>query len=351
MTSFVSALLATHGEFRRAKGASAAGKRVIASLRVLAFPGLMRRMSQEGYLQHVERKRGNDGEPWDPFHFISHPGYLVRGYTLEQRFRAALHHYRFEAATFAEAMLKTLYSPQGFTLWSAEVDGHRFEMRMGTAGVETLEGDLYLRLFTNDQQVGSMNFVWADAAMFGGESRPTIFITRCQTHTWPELQIFRACFKQNSPPYFGLAALAGIGQMLGMTDLYAVHGLAQMHYEPKYESSFRNSYDEFWEKFSAERVRPEAFRMPVPLALRDLSELKSKHRSRAEGRRRAWGDVGEAAAAAMAQHLRGAPRPAATPERADTSAAMGPQAKALCVAAWLAEGLGFLPAPMLLPMV
>ena len=348
MTSFVSALLATHGEFRRAKGVSAAGKRVVASLRVLAFPGLMRRMSAEGYLQHVERKRGNDGEPWDPFHFISHPGYLVRGYTLEQRFRAALHHYRFEAATFDEAMLKTLYSAQGFTLWSAEVDGHRFEMRMGLAGEETLEGDLYLRLFTNGQQVGSMNFVWADAAMFGGESRPTIFITRCQTHTWPELQIFRACFKQNSPPYFGLAALAGIGQMLGMTDLYAVHGLAQMHYEPKYESSFRNSYDEFWEKFSAERVRPEAFRMPVPLALRDLSELKSKHRSRAEGRRRAWGDVGQAAAAAVAQHLRGAEH--AAPQPGETTA-LGLQAKAIAAAALLAEGLQGLPLPLLLSMV
>ncbi len=351
MTSFVSALLAMQGEFRRAKGASVAGKRLVASLRALAFPGLMHRMSAEGYVQHVERKRGIDGEPWDPFHFISHQGYLVRGYTLAQRFGAALHHYRFEAATFDEAMLKTLYSPQGFTLWADEVDGHRFVMRMGLAGEESLEGDLYLRLFTNGQQIGSMNFVWADAAMFGGESRPTIFITRCQTHTWPELQVFRACFKQNSPPYFGLAALAGIGQLLGMTDLYAVHGPVQMHYEPKYESSFRNSYDEFWEKFSAERVRPEAFRMPLPLALRDLSELKSKHRSRAEGRRRAWGAVGEAAAAATARHLRGAARPAAMPERADTPAALNPQVKALCAAALLAEGLEFLPSPLLLSMV
>jgi uncharacterized protein VirK/YbjX len=349
MTSFVSALLATHGEFRRAKGASAAAKRVIASLRVLAFPGLLRRMAEEGYLKRVERKRGADGLPWDPFHFISHPGYLVRGYSLAQRFRAALHHYRFEGTTFDEAMLQTLYSPPGFTLWSADIDGHHFAMRMGLAGEETLEGDLFLRLFTDGQQIGSMNFVWADAAMFGRPSAPTIFITRCQTHTWPELQVFRACFKQNSPPYFGLAALAGIGKLLGMTDLYAVHGLVQMHYEPKYESNFRNSYDEFWEKFSAERVQPEAFRMPLPLALRDLSELKSKHRSRAEGRRRAWGAVGEAAAAAMARHLRGAAPAPAAPERGDVST-LDPQAKAMGAAALLAEGLEHLPSPLLLPL-
>ena len=337
-----------HGEFSRARGRSAAWKRLAASLRVLAFPRLMRRMAADDYLRLAERKRGKDGEPWDPFHFISHPGYLVLGFSLAQRFEAALYHYRFEAATCDEAMLKTLYSVQGFTLWSAEVDGHRFEMRMGLAGEETLEGDLYLRLFTDGQQVGSMNFVWADAAMFGGASRPTIFITRCQTHTWPELKVFRACFKQNSPPYFGLAALAGIGQVLGMTDLYAVHGMAQMHYEPKYESSFRNSYDEFWEKFSAERVRPEAFRLSLPLALRDLSELKSKHRSRAEGRRRAWGEVGQSAGAAVAQHLRGSERATPQPSAAKD---LNLQAKAMCAAALLAEGLEGLPSPLLLPTV
>jgi uncharacterized protein VirK/YbjX len=313
MTTFVQAFAAMLGEFSRSKGPRAALFRALGSARALAYPGLMRQMSAQGYLRLVGRKRGADSEPWDPFHFISHPGYLARGYTLPQRFRAALHHYAFEASTFDEAMLKTLYSPQGFTLWTAEVDGHRFEMRMGPAGEESLEGDLYLRLFADGQQVGSMNFVWADAAMFGRQSRPTIFITRCQTHTWPELQVFRACFKQNSPPYFGLAALAAIGQALGMSELYAVHGPAQMHYEPMFESSFRNSYDEFWEKFSAERVSPEAFRLPLPLALRDLSELKSKHRSRAESRRRAWGEVGEAAGAAVSRHLHGAAHPAPAP--------------------------------------
>jgi uncharacterized protein VirK/YbjX len=292
MTTFVRALLAMHGEFRRAKGPSAAGKRVIASLRVLAFPGLMRRMSAEGYLRLVERKRGADGEPWDPFHFISHPGYLVLGFSLSQRFEAALYHYRQEAATFNEALLDQVYSLHGFELWSAEVDGHRFSIRLGLAGEEFLEGDLCVRLYADGRPVGTMNFIWADGAMFGGKSGPTIFITRCQTHTWPELAVFRACFKQNSPPYFCLATLAGLGKVCGLSELYAVQHQVQMSYLPQYASSFRNSYDEFWEKFSATPATPQAFRLALPLALRDLSELKSKHRSRAEGRRRSWGEVG-----------------------------------------------------------
>jgi uncharacterized protein VirK/YbjX len=325
-----------HGEFRRAQGRSAAGKRLIASLRVLAFPGLMRRMLAEGYLQQVERKRGKGGEPWDPFHFISHPGYLVLGFSLAQRFEAALYHYRQEAATFDEALLGQIYSPQGFLLWSAEVDGHRFVMRLGLAGEEFLEGDLCLRLTADDRPIGTMNFVWADGAMFGGARGPTVFITRCQTHTWPELTIFRACFKQNSPPYFCLAALAGLGQACGLSELYAVQHQAQMSYLPKYASNFRNSYDEFWEKFKATPATAMAYRLALPLELRNLSELKSKHRSRAEGRRRAWGEVGQSAGAALAPHLRSSGRAAPHPAPATD---LNLQAKAMCAAALVAEGL------------
>ena len=96
MTTFVQAFAAMLGEFSRAKGARPALFRAIGSARALAFPGLMRQMSRQDYLRLAERKRGFGG-PWDPFHFISHPGYLVRGYSLAQRFRAALFHYRYEA--------------------------------------------------------------------------------------------------------------------------------------------------------------------------------------------------------------------------------------------------------------
>jgi len=206
MTSFVRAFLDMHGEFRRAKGRSAALKRALASLRVLAFPGLMRRMSADGYLRLVERKRGADGEPWDPFHFISHPGYLVQGFSLAQRFEAALNHYRHEAATFDEALLAQVYSREGLVLWSAEIDGHQFSLRLGMPGEEFLEGDLRLRLVADGRSIGTMNFIWADGAMFGGKSGPAIFITRSQTHTWPELAVFHASdvtrealnFSQNS---------------------------------------------------------------------------------------------------------------------------------------------------------
>jgi uncharacterized protein VirK/YbjX len=177
-------------------------------------------------------------------------------------------------------------------------------MHLGLAGEDSLEGDLCVRLRADGRCIGSMNFVWSDRAMFGGDGGPTIFITRNQTHIHPELAVFRSCFKQNSPPYFCLAALSGIGLACGLTDLHAVHHAAQMSFEPKKESTFRNSYDEFWEKFNAQRVTPQAYRLALPLELRDLSELKSKHRSRAEARRRSWGAVGRSAGEAVARHLR-----------------------------------------------
>ena len=113
-------------------------------------------------------------------------------------------------------------------------------------------------------------------------------------------------------------------------------------YLPKYASSFRNSYDEFWEKFSAESVSPQAYRLPLPLELRDLSELKSKHRSRAEARRRAWGEVGRSAGAALASHLRGASR--AVP--AQPAAGLTPQSPTFCAAAVLADWISALPSAL-----
>ena len=103
------------GEFRRAKGWPAAFKRSLASLRVLAFPGLMRRMSADGYLRLVERKRGSGRRALGsvPLHLA--PGLPGPGPSRwAQRFEAALYHYRYEAATFNEAMLDQMYSPQGF---------------------------------------------------------------------------------------------------------------------------------------------------------------------------------------------------------------------------------------------
>jgi len=120
-----------------------------------------------------------------------------------------------------------------------------------------------------------------------------------------------------------------------MSELYAVHYQSQMSYLPKYDSSFRNSYDEFWEKFSARRVAPEAYRLALPLELRDLSELKSKHRSRAEARRRVWSEVGQAAGAAVSRHLRNGTAAVTVPELAAAS----PQMPAFCAAAMIAESM------------
>jgi hypothetical protein len=318
------------GDFYRTQGPVVALKRVGASLRALRHRRLLDQMADQGYLAHAQLRRGQEpGLPWDPLHFISHTDYLVKSLSLERRFEAALAHQRIEAALLAPALIQKMYSAEGVRLWEAEVEGHRFSLEIGLPGLELLEGDLRMRLIADGRGIGTVNFVWADAAMFGARSRPTIFITRNQTHMWPELDMFRTHFKQNSPPYFGIAALSGIALACGMNELYAVQHQHQVTFDGTYATSYFRSYDEFWEKFSAERATPFAFRLEVPLKLRDLSELKSKHRSRAESRRRAWGEVAQSASELMAAHLRrgaAAGVPAAMPAVAAEAAAGSPSA-------------------------
>lgn len=350
MTTLVRAFTEMTGDFARIKGPRAAAMRALASARMVAFPSLVRDMTAQRFLDAVARKRGIDGAPWDPFHCLSHPDYLVRGWSLEKRFRAALYHYRVESQAIDPALVERIYAPDGFTLWSSEVDGHAFSITLRLPPQDTVEGDLLLRLIADGRPIGNMCFVWADRAMFGdGPSRPAPFITRNQTHVHAELATFRACFKQNSPPYFLLAALAGIGLAFGMDEVYAIESTSQVSFEAQYESSFRNSYDEFWEKYNATRPVPEAFRLALPLQLRDLSELRSKHRSRAEQRRRAWGEVSQAATSALSGYWRGLPEMRAQPPSHD--ARTGPSgsagsAGACCAAALMPQALELLRLPL-----
>jgi len=76
--------------------------------------------------------------------------------------------------------------------------------------------------------------------------------------------------------------------------------------------------------------------------------LKSKHRSRAEARRRSWGAVGQSAGEALARHVRNARR---VPPQADAPLALDQPAKAVCAALLLADGFDWWHAPLLQAMV
>jgi hypothetical protein len=136
-----------------------------------------------------------------------------------------------------------------------------------------------------------MSYTIVDAVSFGMNRGPILFITRNQVAQGPELDLFREVFPQNSPPYFCLAAISGIACANGFKSIAAIKSEAQLAYQQRYDSGFRNSYCNFWSHFGAKEVDHQAYLMEVPPVLAPLSSVKSKHRGRANSRRKHWARI------------------------------------------------------------
>ena len=59
----------------------------------------------------------------DPFHHLSHRGYLVQGLSARQRVQCVLSHYRFEDSAFSNAYHQAVYGGGGLTLSEGQVEG------------------------------------------------------------------------------------------------------------------------------------------------------------------------------------------------------------------------------------
>lgn len=313
MTGFLGALVSTCKDFYRARGPREAVKRTLAVMRVVFFPHLMLRMWRHGYLDALDQRRAGLGEIWDPLHFMSHRDYLARGWSLAHRFDAALWHYRHESHYFDEAYLRQAYGKSGLRLWSQQVGAHSFEIQLRCADDMRREGDLHVVTLVDGKCVAKMAFVWTNGALFGHESRPAMFISRNQSHRCPELEVFRTCFKQNSPPYFCFAALCGIAQAEGMQEIYGVHHARQISFQTQFTDGFRHSYSEFWAKFGGQNTNGIAYRIALPVQLNSLNCVAANHRGRAERRRAHWADISRQAGEVIAGYRRAAPLRAARP--------------------------------------
>ena len=197
-----------------------------------------------------------------------------------------------------------MYGGRGLTLWQQSVDGHSFLIRLTASVSMRREGDLSLHLFVDEVAIHVMSFSYVDAGLFGQPSASMMFITRNQAlHEEPEQSIFRSAFRQTVPPYFCLSAAIGMALAQGMQRVAAIRHEAQIACTAEIVEGLKNSYDRFWGVFKGTVIDAQAFVLPVPLVVTELSELNSKHRKRARDRREAWSAVAQSAQAVIAAEL------------------------------------------------
>ena len=241
----------------------------------------------------------------EAFSFLTRARFLARSLGLEQRVDCAHHHYAYEQATFSSAYVDAVYRGEGLELWSAASEDHVFAIRLLLANDNLFEGLLSVVAFVDRQRVCVLSFSYVDAAIFGAPPGVTVFVTRKQSGRHPEeLQAFARAFHHSSPPYFCLAALAGIALAIETRAIAAIRHDAHPSWEPAETDAMRTSYDGFWAVFQATELDEKAYRIPVPLEPGDLAEVSTKHRRRAKLRRQHWSEVTESACAALRACLR-----------------------------------------------
>jgi uncharacterized protein VirK/YbjX len=246
---------------------------------------------------------------YDIFHHLGRRYYLSRDLDLRERVAALAWHYRFEETGFDAGYKLQVYRAGGLQLWSREVDGVQFSIRLALGYRYAAEGDLSISVLVGHERLHSISFSWA--APDTGEDAPVgLFVTANQGR-WRKdhefLDSFNQAFPQSSPSYVCYAALQGVARAVGASHMRTVVSRLQVCWAADKAGHFENAYDAFWEAVGGQRLPSGAYRLPVPQPMKPLSEVAAKHRKRTAMRRALLQAVSESTGQVISSHLRGDP--------------------------------------------
>jgi uncharacterized protein VirK/YbjX len=192
-------------------------------------------------------------------------------------------------------------------LWSREVDGVQFSIRLALGYRYAAEGDLSISLLVGRERLHSISFSWI-APDTGTDAPVGLFVTANQGR-WRKdhefLDSFNTAFPQSSPSYVCYAALQGLARTVGASHMRTVASRLQVCWAPDKAGHFENAYDAFWEAVGGQRQPSGAYRLPVPQPMKPLSEVAAKHRKRTAMRRALLQAVSESTSQVIGSHLRG----------------------------------------------
>lgn len=277
---------------------------VTASAAARALPYM--RMNRELFSLPLVRRYLDAPDDINHLFHVRHRHYLCMGLTIRERIAAALSHYQYEETHHDIAYLDSVYRDGGLPLWSCRRAETDYTLLLKASIKDRQEGGTSIVLMAGDTWLAEMSYSWVDSALIdSNESKLSLFVTRSQSSSpdVPELKQFRQHFPQHSPPYFCLAAMQGVALVHRQTLLAGIRHDRQIAYLPKYDRSFRRSYDEFWESFGGQPVGSRAYVMPLPFMVRPLETVAAKHRTRAAERRAQWIAITESAMASVNSHV------------------------------------------------
>ena len=273
------------------------------SLRVLLFYRDHRRLCQLDIVQHYVAAPPND----DLFHHLSHRDYLIKNLPVRRRIDCMLHHYAFEDATFNTAYKYAVYRAGGLTLWRRSAGGSEFAITLAIAPRMNAGGELAITLEADGRCLHHLSFSWIEGSVAGVDSPAVPFVAHNQGRgpdSCLALAAFERAFPNNSPAFFCFAAMQGVAQAVGITQLVAIKSAVHPACDPASEKHLAKACDSFWKILGGIELPGPGYLVALPFYLKPLP---GNHRRRAVLRRESWAEIGAAARGTVERKLKRAP--------------------------------------------
>ena len=273
---------------------------VARSLRVLLFYREHERLCQ----LDIVRRYVATLPTGDLFHHLSHRDYLIRNLPLQRRIDCVLQHYAFEDATFNTAYKYAVYRAGGLTLWRRSAGGREFSITLSMASRANPVGDLTIALDVDGTCLHHLSFSWIEGRLAGVDSPVVPFVAHnegCVTSSYPALAAFGRAFPNNSPAFFCFAAMQGVAQAVGITQLVAIKGDAHPFCDQVSARHLAKACDGFWKMLGGVELPGPGYLVALPFYLKPLP---ANHRRRAALRRESWAEIGEAARGTLERKLK-----------------------------------------------
>ena len=210
-------------------------------------------------------------------------GYLARSFSRGDRARILINHYAYLENCLAAGCLKELANAP-LTLWQQHMDGASYRIYLAIPKkIAHTEGDLSLVFQQNDVDIFTLSFTNAPGCIADLAVSNVMYIARVQGKggRWHLIKEATKRCHDVSPAVLLLAAAEGIAKCLSIKSLIGVSTADQLSIgETSDPSQWGLVYDQFWRSMGGESINHHMFHIPVPLLEKNLSLIKSKHRSR-----------------------------------------------------------------------
>jgi uncharacterized protein VirK/YbjX len=236
---------------------------------------------------------------------LSHRAYLIDRLPSRDRVQCILTHYQFEDASFDERYKRAVYRHGGMTLWQRSVGDSHFAIRLAMSAPGTAEGELTLTLYANAECLHRISFSWVAGSLVGLTCPVVPFVARNQgarSDANDGMAAFDQAFPKNSPRYFCFAAMQGVAQAVGMSEVVGVKSQSQVIFcfTGKH---FANAYDVFWRDIGGVELPQYGYRIALPFYTETKATPTSKYGQQAALRRACWGDISTAARETVQRHV------------------------------------------------